>query len=188
MNDSDKKDFANIMYETCDLYGKEASTKLMSKYFELLRQFTVDELKNAFSKHAVDPKHGNFMPKPADITRHIPRSQFGVDEKAELAWSQVMHKVHYVGSRGSLKLDDKQAMAAIRSLGTWNQLCLTKECDMTWKKKEFIKVYNTYERTPIELLPSSLPGLVALQIHKKEKSHAFARIKDGIKQFRLKGE
>ena len=38
----------------------------------------------------------------------------------------------------------------------------------TWAKKEFISMYSTYDKTPLEMLPSSLPGLVELHNHKEK--------------------
>jgi len=56
---------------------------------------------------------------------------------------------------------------------------------MTWKKKEFISMYETYSRTPIEMLPSSLPGRIGLVEHKREENESFKRITDGIDKHRL---
>ena len=120
--------------------------------------------------------------------RHLRTAQISSEDKATLAWGQVIREIRCTGSYGTLKLDDKQALAAVKALGSWQQLCGSSENDMTWKKKEFIAIYETYEKTPVELLPSSLPGIVGLVEHKKEVSMSMQRLNDGIKNCRLKNK
>jgi hypothetical protein len=45
-------------------------------------------------------------------------------------------------------------------------------------------MYETYEKTPLDMLPSSLPGLIDLQNHKKEQSEAMQNILSGIDKHR----
>ena len=188
MDDSDKKEFAILFYGTGELYDKPVTKNLLQLYFDALKGYSIDEIKGGVSKHALDPKHGTFFPKPADIVRHLQTGEISTEDKAELAWSQVIREIRRTGSYGTLKLDDKQAMAAVKALGSWQQLCNSTEQEMTWKKKEFISVYETYEKTPVEFLPSSLPGRIGLVEHKKEMAESFASIQDGISKFRLKNK
>jgi len=184
MDDSDKKDFAVLFYGLGEYYDKAVTKNLLLIYFDDLKQYSLNEVKKGASKHRLDPKHGTFWPKSADIIRHL-QSDISTEDKAELAWSQVMREMRSTGSYGSLKLDDKQALAAVKALGSWQQLCSSTEKEMTWKKKEFINIYETYEKTPVELLPSSLPGRLEIIEHKKENSEAMQRIINGIKNYRV---
>lgn len=181
MDDSNKKEFAVLFYGLGEYYDKKVSKNLLVIYFDDLKKYDIAEVKRAASEHRLDPKGGVFFPKSADIIRHL-QDDLSVGDKAELAWSQVMHKIRVTGSYGSLNIDDKQAMAAVRALGSWQSLCGTLESDMTWKKKEFMSLYNTYEKTPLDMLPSSLPGLIELQDHKKEISETMKKIMAGIPQ------
>lgn len=185
MNEQDKKAFAELMVGSGEVYNKQVSKSLMQFYFDALKQYSIDEVKAGFGKHALDPEHGTFFPKPADVVRNAQKSDLSAEDKAELAWAQVMREMRSTGSYGSLNLDDKQAIAAVKALGSWQQLCSSTDKEMTWKKKEFISIYQTYEKTPVEFLPSSLPGRIELVEHKKQESEAFARLKAGIQQHRL---
>ena len=178
MINSDKKVFADLMASNGEIYNKSVSSSLMKIYFDTLEEYPIEDVKNAFIKHSLDPKHGSFFPKPADIARHIHKDT--VEDKSALAWAQVIQCIRTEGAYGSLKLDDKQAIAAVRALGSWQQLCSTLEKDMTWKKKEFMSIYKTYENTPLDMLPSSLPGLIELQDHKKETNAVMKKIIAGI--------
>jgi hypothetical protein len=55
---------------------------------ELCMDFGVnlDAIKSAFKAHRYDPKHGSFMPKLADIVRHLPQGQ-NVYHEAAAAWA-----------------------------------------------------------------------------------------------------
>lgn len=184
MDDSDKKEFAILFYGTGELYDKAVTKNLLQIYFDALKGFTIEQVKDGVSKHALDPKHGTFFPKPADIVRHLQVDEPSAEEKAELAWAQVLHAMRKHGSYGSLELDDKQALAAVKSFTTWKDLCMTPETSMTWAKKEFISMYSTYEKTPVEMLPSSLPGREALIEHKQKSSAAMVNIINGIENHR----
>ena len=180
------KEFATLFYGTGELYDKPVTKNLLQLYFNALKTYSIEQVQDGVGKHALDPKHGSFFPKPADIVRHLQTAQISSEDKATLAWGQVIREIRRTGSYGTLKLDDKQALAAVKALGSWQQLCSSTETEMTWKKKEFMAVYETYEKTPIEFLPSSLPGIIGLVEHKKEVSESMQRLQNGIKNYRLK--
>ena len=188
MDDSDKKEFAVLFYGTGELYDKTVTKNLLQLYFNALKAYSIKAIQEGVSKHALDPKHGTFFPKPADIVRHLQKGQLTTEQKAELAWAQIEREIRVTGSWGKLEVDDKQGLAALKSFISWKDLCSMPVDKMTWAKKEFISMYSTYENTPVDMLPSSLPGRVELVEHKKEASESMTRIKDGIKQFRLNKE
>ena len=188
MDDSDKKEFAVLFYGTGELYDKTVTKNLLQLYFNALKNYSIEEVQDGVSKHALDPKHGTFFPKPADIVRYLQVGQLTTEQKAELAWAQIEREIRITGSWGKLKMDDKQGLAALKAFTTWKDLCAMPVDKMTWAKKEFISMYSTYEDTPLEMLPSSLPGRVELVQHKTEISESMARINDGIKQYRLNKE
>tara|TARA_R110002020_G_scaffold474213_1_gene704972 strand:- start:2039 stop:2620 length:582 start_codon:yes stop_codon:yes gene_type:complete len=186
MNDSDKKAFAELMVGNGEMYNKQVSKSLMQIYFDTLITYCIEDIRVGFSKHSLDSKNGSFFPKPADIVRHLQASEISQEDKAMLAWSQVVREIRRTGSYGTLNLDDKQALAAVKALGSWQQLCNSTETEMTWKKKEFMNIYETYEKTPLDMLPNSMPGRFDLIDHKNEQSESFKRISDGINDYRAK--
>jgi len=185
MDKSNKEEFAKLFYAMGEYYDKKVSLELLMMLFDDLIDFTIDDIKVGAKLHRADPKHGTFFPKAADIIRHLQSTNISTEDKATLAWNQIMREIRVTGAYGSLKLDDKQALAAIKAVKSWKDLCAMPEKDLTWVKKEFIANYAIYENTPVELLPSSLPGLVDLQAHKKESSDVYKKIEAGIKKYRL---
>jgi len=186
MQESDKADFKMIMVGIGELYNKEITKPLMRIYFSSLNNYSLHDVEQGINAHTMDAKHGSFFPKPADIVRNLQTNEISQEDKAMLAWSQVIREIRRTGSYGTLKLDDKQALAAVKALGSWQQLCNSTETEMTWKKKEFMNIYETYEKTPLDMLPNSMPGRFDLIDHKNEQSESFKRISDGIDDYRNK--
>ena len=186
MDNSDKKDFATLYYSMGEYYEKNVSTDLLMMFFSDLMQFSIEEVKEGARLHRADPKHGSFFPKPPDIIRHLQTGKLSTEEKAELAWAQITHEVRRTGTYGNLVLDDKQALAALRSFTSWKEFCAMDVTKQTWAKKEFLSMYSTYQNTPVEMLPSSLPGLVELQHHKKQEAQSMQNLLQGMDRFKSK--
>lgn len=172
MNESDKNDFTEIMMGLGELYGKEVTKPLLRIYFTALQNMTIQEFSQAASLHTQSiEKAGTFFPKPADIIRaltgSIEKQAQEVEDKAEMAWACVVGEISRIGHTSPLQIEDRQAMAAVKALGGWMSLCMSSNNELTWKKKEFMKVYETYERIPVDQLPHQLPGINEIQQHKQ---------------------
>ena len=192
MLDSDKKQFQEMILATAELYSTakkiEVTPVMMKLFFSALHNFSIEQVSYGFEKHLSDPVDGRFFPKPANISKHLQTTVLSVSEKAELAWAQVMGEISRIGSYGSLNLEDKQAMAAVKALGTWKDLCATDITKMDFKKREFLAVYKTYENTPIDMLPNKLPGRLEIEQHKQESAQSIKQIMTGIQNKRLESE
>ncbi|MDG1996031.1 MAG: DUF6475 domain-containing protein [Emcibacteraceae bacterium] len=188
MIDSDKRNFEMIMIGVGELYSKDITKPLLRIYFSSLKNYSLEDVERGLGEHAVDPKHGSYFPKPADIVRNLSKGDLSASDKAELAWSQVVGEIARIGSYGSLSLSDGQAMAAVKALGSWKDLCATQTDKMDFKKREFIAVYKTYENTPANLLPDKLPGLIELQKHKEESSQSLQQLMNKMNTKRLENK
>lgn len=185
MDNSNKQEFATLFFALGEYYDKKVSKELLAMLFDDLIEFDINDVKFGAKAHRQDPKHGTFFPKAADIIRHLQTGKLSTEEKAMLAWGQIIQELRANGVYGNLVLDDKQAIAALKAVHSWKDFCLMPEKDLTWAKKEFLANYKVYENTPVELLPSSLPGLIELQHHKKEQSKSMQNILEGINKLRL---
>lgn len=151
-----------------EYYDKKVSTNLLMMFFSDLSEFTIEQVKEGARLHRADPNQGSYFPKPPDIIRHLQTGKLSVEEKAGLAWAQINYELRKHGAYGNLELDDKQAIAALKSFISWKEFCVAPVSDMTWMQKKFMSMYSTYENTPLEMLPSSLPGLEDLHNHKEK--------------------
>jgi hypothetical protein len=189
MLDSDKRQFQEIILGTAELYSTakkiEVTPVMMKLFFSSLRNYSIEQVSYGFEQHLNDPNDGKFFPKPANISKHLQSNAPSSEDKALLAWSVIEGSIARIGSYGSLKMEDKQALATLKAIGGWKDLCQTDVVQMQWKRKEFISVYETYDRTPIELLPNNLPGIVAIEQHKAKDATQYDKLVDGVNKFRL---
>ena len=180
MNNDDRKEFKMLMLGAGDIYNKPIANPLLQVYFNALTQFSLEEVSAAMTAHFIDPDQGTFFPKPADLVRQIKGSskdqKRSIESRAELAWSQIYYHITTHGPYRNLKMDDKQGLAAVKTIGGMNVLSTADNEKMTWLKKEFISQYDTLENTPLEQLPSTMPGLVELQQHKLEQKEGMKSI------------
>lgn len=172
MNTEDKKRFQTAMVGAGETYSKQITKTLLDIYFESLKSFSIDEVCEAFSRHLVCPDHGTFFPKPADIARLINSNKPTPEQMAELAWMHIEREISRIGAYGTLKMEDKQALAAVKNMGSWKDLCHMNVDKLPWAKKQFIENYMTFENTPAEMLPSHLPGIQDLHNQRLEMKKA----------------
>lgn len=184
MIEQDKKKFQILMLGAGEIYGKEINKTLLQIYFQALIQYSMEEVDRGFTKHFVDPKNGTFFPKPADIVRMIGSDKPSVEDSARLAWLAIIGEIRRTGAYGALKLQDKLALAALKSIGGWNHLCMSQESSLPFIEKEFISAYQAMERTPLESLPESLPGLEQIHQHKLESKGQMQNIANKVDEMR----
>ena len=166
MIDQDKAAFRDMMMAAGEVYGREITKPLLQMYFAALTQAGIEQVKNAMMDHMKSPDSGQFFPKPADLIKQMTgttRQQDAViEDRAAIAWACIERDIRRIGSYGTLKLDDKQALATVKAMGGWQSICQTETSKMEWKRKEFIRMYETFERMPLDALPSSLPGRIEM--------------------------
>ncbi len=192
MNNNDKDNFEKLVRATATMYPnikpENISTMMLKLFFSSLSKFTFEQVAYGFEAHISDSVDGKFFPKPANIIKHLEAEQLSPKEKAELSWAQIERSIRTTGSWGKLELDDKQGLAALKSFTTWKSLCEMESSKLTWAKKEFMSMYSTYEKTPVEMLPSSLPGRVELVEHKERGAQDMKNILEGINRNRLENK
>lgn len=180
MDKNDGNKFKELITAINVTYGEDFTPPQTLLWWNMFKPYPVEVFEKAVYQHMADTEQGMFSPKPANIMKFITgtakQGARDVENRAELSWHQVMDKIQRIGSYGSLKLDDKQAIAAIKAIGGWNKVSMATYDQLVWMKKEFMQAYDTYENTPLERLPSSLPGLVELQQHKCEDRKALGGI------------
>lgn len=164
MREADRDSVLQTMTGLSELFGKKVSESLMSIYWLTLEDMSLEEFNHAVSVHMRDPESGRFFPKPADLIGRVARSGKQnselVAQSAELGWSLVMGRLKSHGSYGSLKISDPVAIETVRQMGGWKSLCATDLDKMAFKQREFMSLYQTVVKTPVELLPSELAGRI----------------------------
>lgn len=184
MIDSDKMEFARLLMAAGEMYSREISKELKRMYFDALRDLSIEQVSEALNAHINNPDGGQYFPKPADLRRYLQgtakQQATAIEDKAAIAWSAICEQIRKVGSYGTLRLDDKQALATVKAMGGWSMLCQSTTDELVWKRKEFVRMYETFERTPLEALPASLPGRIELSGHKAQGAQRLDHLMLGI--------
>lgn len=188
MQEQDKAAFRDMMMAAGEVYGREITKPLLQMYFAALSQFGMDRVQGAMMAHMQNPDSGQFFPKPADFIRQMSgtskQQEAAIEDKASMAWACIERDIRRIGSYGTLKMDDKQALAAVKAIGGWQSLCQTETSKMEWKRKEFIRMYETFERTPLDELPASLPGRIEMSEKKAHGQISLDRLALGVANWR----
>lgn len=174
--------FKQLLATMNEIYDKPLTQQAQDIWWEMLKPYSADELAMAMQAHLKDPEAGRFAPKPADIIGKIEgtakQKSISVEAQALAAWELVYKSVQRGTPYDSLQLDDKLALAAIKAMGGWTHLCMMREDEATWKKKEFISNYTTLHGS--ENLPERLAGIGQKQQDKLEAQQALAGIHKGL--------
>ena len=68
---TDKTAFAALIVKTWRFYGKRPEVEDIAAWFDLLEDCPFATVATAFKRHLTDPNAGQYLPKPADIIRHL---------------------------------------------------------------------------------------------------------------------
>jgi len=188
MEKHDQDKFKAILAGVCEIHSKRVTDQLTLLYWQSMKSVSLSQFEQAINAHMLDPDCGQFFPKPADIIKQISGTSKAqteaVKHRAELAWGQIIHKLEKSGPYKKLELDDKQGIAAIKGMGGWGTFASATYDQLVWMKKDFFNIYDTYENTELDQLPSSLPGLVELEQHKKDKGQGMKSLVQGLKDYK----
>ena len=72
MQAADKVPFTALILKTWRFYGKAPTGEEVADWYELLEGFQLEAVAAAFKAHLTDPDRGQYLPKPADVIRHLP--------------------------------------------------------------------------------------------------------------------
>ncbi len=185
MNKQDEPKFKELIAMITATYEHEFNPTQIKLWWNLFKPHSIQDFEKAVYQHISCPDTGMFTPKPANLMKFIngtsKQNEQVIDDKAEIAWHTIEGEIRRIGSYGSLKMEDKQALAAIQAIGGWKKICGLTMDKMTWAHKEFTAAYKNYERTDVNLLPDKLPGRIALENHKRDQSSGMKSLADGVK-------
>ena len=156
MQDNDYEVFHSLWIGVCGMYGKEPPESAVQMAFMALKGCDIGDIRRALTAHTVDPDGGRFMPKPADIMRHI---QGDAGSRSLTAWTKVESSIGRVGPYQTVVFDDPIIMAVIKDMGGWMQLCSVNNDELPFKRNEFSTRYKGYLNTGLTRYPKRLIGI-----------------------------
>lgn len=155
---SDLPEFTALWQSTASLtqpHKPPPTDMAIALAFRTLERFDIADVRRALTHHLNDTTAGSFMPKPADLIRHIDGD---TDSRALIAWSKVEDTMRLVGSWQSVVFDDPLIMACLEEMGGWLSLCKTSGEELPFRRQEFTKRYRGYLNRPPARHPTHLIG------------------------------
>jgi hypothetical protein len=150
MVEADFQEFSKTLTGTSEIYRSPLSPAGISLWWRALAAYDFSQVDRAFIAHSCDTERGQYMPKPADIVRAIEGSQ---DDKAMIAWSEVMSELKRVGSSGRPVFADILTLECVRFVGGWGDLCRSESSQMSFIQKRFTDAYKTFSRRQAQAMP-----------------------------------
>lgn len=138
MDNKDLPEFSKIMAVLTTTYDRRTSEELLGIYYDILKQFGIEEIKNAVCEHIQTNK---YFPKPSELIALIKPPE-SIEDKANKAWILLLKAIAKHGYYDSVQFEDKIIHTCIRAMGGWMQVS-NREPD-TWMHKDFIGFYQSY--------------------------------------------
>ena len=160
MTEADRREFCKLLVGIAELYDKRLTTAAQVLYWDLLKDYELDDIASALKAHTKSPDAGQYLPKPADIIRQL---EGDTESQAMRAWSKVQEAIGRVGPYRSVVFDDPLIHAVVVEMGGWIALCEGLTDDLPFRAREFVKRYRGYRTQRAQpRFPSKLAGLIEM--------------------------
>ena len=136
--------FATLLIATAELYGKELSPIAINLYYEVLKNYSNEQVNKAFN-FVIRTNKYNCLPKPAEVIEAIEGKE---DERAIVAWQGIIEAIRNYGYYQSIEFEDKIIHVCIDHLGGWMWLCGQTRDELKFIGKDFVRLYRTFEKHP----------------------------------------
>lgn len=156
MQPHDAKAFKALLQGVHSFYGKDLSEFALGVWWEAMRPFDFDAVRDALNRHAVNPDNGQFLPKPADVVKLLQGSTL---DSAMVAWAKVDRAMRTVGPYASVVFDDPIVHRVLHDMGGWIALSRGTEDEWPFKAKEFENRYRGLKTRTLDAYPPQLTGI-----------------------------
>lgn len=157
MQQDDVQAFQEVMQGVHDFYGKDCSPFALDVWWQALRPYDLEAIRDALGRHCVNPDNGQWMPKPADVVRLIEGSTV---DSALVAWTKVERGMQAVGSYCTVVFDDPLIHAVIADMGGWPALGGKRVEEWPFVAKEFQTRYRGFKGA--RATPAYPPKLIGI--------------------------
>ena len=131
-------------------YGKEMSQFHLAVWLRALEDQEMEVISKAFDAHMTDPESGQWLPKPADIIKHLQGTRA---ERGAVAWGLVLQACQRVGAYESVTFDDPVIHCVIEDLGGWPTVCHVNIDELPFLQARFHKAYAAHAKAGTQHAP-----------------------------------
>lgn len=155
MHLNDREKFVQMVSQALAYYRQDCTEFVLNLWWQACKDFTIEQVSKALTKHAMDPDRGQFAPKVADVVRVLAGTK---TDRALLAWGKVHSAMSDVGAYADVCFDDAAINAVVHDLGGWPKVCRTSLDDLSYLQHRFCEAHRAYtERGQFEY-PRQLIG------------------------------
>lgn len=141
MQASDRPEVLKLVTDVLGFYRQNVSDFTLNVWWQAVQPFDLERVGKALTAHAMDPEHGQFAPKPADIVRILAGT---ATDRAQLAWGKVHEAMSAVGAYQDVVFDDPAIHAVVEDLGGWPKVCRTEVKELSYLQHRFTESYRAY--------------------------------------------
>ena len=155
MNESERRDFGQLVKDVMAYYRQDTSAFLLTVWWNACKPFELEQIQQAMQRHMTDAEHGQFAPKVADMARMLMGT---ATDRALVAWGKVHDAMSAVGAYQDVVFDDPAIHAVIEDLGGWVKVCRTDLKEVGYLQHKFCESHRAYTRLPSFDYPRKLGG------------------------------
>lgn len=141
MQDSDRKDFADLIAGVFAYHRAQVSPAVIGMYWRGCQRWSLEQVRKAIDKLTMDAEAGKFVPKIGDLTRELEGTR---TDRAQLAWGRVLEAASSIGAYTDVVFDDPAIHATVEDLGGWIKVCRSETKDLGYLQHRFCESYRAY--------------------------------------------
>lgn len=155
MRPSDAKAFQSLLTGALAFFKQDTTDFTLSVWWEACQPFSLEQVRKAFTAHAMHPERGAFAPRPADFVRELAGTH---TDRALMAWGCVSRAMSEVGAYATVDFADPVIHACVRELGGWATVCRVPNDEQQFLQKRFCDFFRTYATRGVAEAPLVLQG------------------------------
>jgi hypothetical protein len=147
--------FRETLSNALSFYRQDVTPFMLDVWWSACHGYELEQVAKALTKHCMDPDHGHFAPKPADIVRQLGGT---ATDRAMLAWGKTLEAMQSVGAYSDVVFDDPAIHAVVEDLGGWPKVCRGEIKDLGYLQHRFCEAHRAYVGRGEFEYPRSLRG------------------------------
>lgn len=151
----DRKRLVQTLVGVYGFYDKELTEFAIRIWSSALDEFSADDIDAAFDQHLRNTEAGRWLPKPADILRHL---KGDIGEAALVEWGRVLAAARAGGGKSFGGPTD----SALDSIGGMYALRMASEDQQPFLQRQFVAAFRVFKAR--DDLPPLLAGDVLKRI------------------------
>lgn len=141
MTENEKPAFVGLISDALAFYRQDVTPFTLTVWWQACERASLEQVRKALTAHAMDPDHGRFAPKPADLVRSLWGTR---TDRSMAAWGKVLNAAQSIGAYSDVCFDDPAIHAVITDMGGWVKFCRSDMDQLSYQQHRFCESYKSY--------------------------------------------